>query len=85
MIAQPTPKIERTHRARTPHLRVVGTADMQLHAGDCGCRSCEPDRLTWVEMGKLATLAAAAVTGVMFVIDPAGTAAALLGTIGFVS
>jgi hypothetical protein len=83
MIAQPTPKIERAYRARQPHLRVVGTDAMELHAGDCGCRKCEPDRLTWVDMGKLASAAAAVVTGVMFAIDPTGTAAALRATIGF--
>lgn len=83
MIAQPKPNIERTYRARRPNLRVVGTDAMEWHAGDCGCRRCEPDRLTWVDMGKLATAAAAVVTGVMFAIDPAGTAAALRATIGF--
>jgi hypothetical protein len=82
MIAQPTPKIERTYRARRSHLRVVGTDAMEFHAGDCGCRKCEPDRLTWIDMGKLASAAAAVVTGIMFAIDPAGTAAALLATIG---
>lgn len=81
MIAQPAPKIRSTYRARRPHLRVVGTADMEIHAGDCGCRSCEPDRLTWIDLGKLAIAAAAVVTGIMFAIDPAGTAAALLATI----
>lgn len=82
MIAQSTPKIERTYRARTPRLKVVPSNAMDWHAGDCGCRVCEPDRLTCVDMGKLATAAAAVVTGVMFAIDPAGTAAALLSTIG---
>lgn len=83
MITQPTPKIERAYRTRAPHLRIVGTDAMQIHAGDCGCRACEPDRLTWSDMGKLASAAAAVVTGVMFAIDPAGTAAALLSTVGF--
>lgn len=82
MIAQPKPKIDRAYRACAPHLRVVEVNDMQIHAADCGCRSCEPDRLTAIDMGKLATAAAAVVTGVMFAIDPAGTAAALLGAIG---
>ena len=82
MTAQPKPKIERTYRTRAPHLRVVEVTDMQIHAADCGCSSCEPGRLTWVDMGKLATAAAAVVTCIMFAIDPAGTSAALLATIG---
>lgn len=83
MIAQPTPKIERAYRTRKPHLQVVPSNAMEIHASDCGCRSCEPDRLTWIDMGKLATMAAAVVTGFMFAIDPTGTAAALLVMIGY--
>jgi hypothetical protein len=82
MIVQPTRKVERAYRARTPRLKVVPSNAMDWHAGDCGCPVCEPDRLTCVDMGKLATAAAAVVTGVMFAIDPASTLAALRGAIG---
>lgn len=83
MMSQPMPKIERTYRLREPHIRTV-----EIHEHDCDCAACvpyvlnDPDRLTAVDMGKLATLAAVVGSAVMFAIDPAGAAAALLATIG---
>ncbi|MEG8029157.1 hypothetical protein [Sphingomonas aerolata] len=83
MMSQPMPKIERTYRLREPHIRTV-----EIHEHDCDCAACvpyvpnDPDRLTAVDMGKLATLGAVVGSAVMFAIDPAGAAAALLATIG---
>lgn len=78
-----TPKIARTFTPPQPDMYVV-----QLHEHDCECGACRPhvpsdsDRLTARDMGIIATIAAVLVTGVMGVIDPAGTAAALLATFG---
>ena len=83
MMSQPKPKVERTYRLREPHVRTV-----EIHEHDCDCAACvpyapsDPDRLTAVDMGKLATLGAVVGSAVMFAIDPAGAAAALLATIG---
>lgn len=79
----PQPKIERTFRLREPHVRFV-----EIHNHDCGCAACspyvpsDPDRLTLIDIGKLACLGAVAGSAMMFAIDPAGAAAALLATIG---
>lgn len=76
-------KIERTFRMREPHVRFV-----EIHDLDCDCAACapyapsDPDRLTATDMGKLACLGAAVASAIMFAIDPAGAAAALLATIG---
>lgn len=73
-------------RAFTPPQRDMYV--VQLHEHDCSCGACRPhvpsdsDRLTARDMGMLATIAAASVTGIMFAIDPAGTLAALLATMG---
>lgn len=78
------PKIERSFRMREPHIRIV-----EIHDHDCDCSACEPyvpsdpDRLTATDMGKLACLGAAVGSAIMFAIDPAGAAAALLATIGW--
>ena len=83
MMSQSQPKIERTYRLREPHVRIV-----EIHDIDCDCAACSPyvpshpDRLTAVHMGKLATLGAVVGSAIMFAIDPAGAAAALLATIG---
>jgi len=83
MMSQPMPKIERTYRLREPHVRNV-----EIHEYDCDCAACVPyvprdaDRLTAVDMGKLATLGAVVGSAITFAIDPAGAAAALLATIG---
>jgi len=83
MMSQAQPKIERTYRLREPHVLTV-----EIHEHDCDCAACvpyvpsDPDRLTAVDMGKLATLGAVVGSAVMFAIDPAGAAAALLATIG---
>lgn len=83
MMSQTQPKIERTYRLREPHVRIV-----EIHDIDCDCVAClpyvpsDPDRLTAVDMGKLATLGAVVGSAIMFAIDPAGAAAALLATIG---
>ncbi|MEG3169215.1 hypothetical protein U1737_13560 [Sphingomonas sp. LB3N6] len=80
------PKIERTFRMREPHVRVV-----EIHDHDCDCAACapyvpsDPDRLTATDMGKLAYLGAAVGSAIMFAINPAGAAAALLATISIVS
>ena len=77
------PKIERAYRLREPHLRIV-----EIHDHDCDCASCapyvpsDPDRLTSVDMGKLACLGATVGSAIMFAINPGGAAAALLATIG---
>ncbi len=76
------PKIERTFRMREPHMRIV-----EIHDHDCDCAACapyvpsDPDRLTAVDMGKLACLGVVVGSAIMFAIDPAGAAAALLATI----
>jgi len=86
MISQSRPKIERTYRLREPHVRIV-----EIHDIDCDCAACvpyapsDPDRLTAVDIGKYATLGAVVGSAIMFAIDPAGAAAALLATIGIVS
>jgi len=83
MMSQAQPKIKRTYRLREPHVRTV-----EIHEHDCDCAACapygpsDPDRLTAADMGKLATLGAIVGSAVMFAIDPAGAAAALLATIG---
>jgi len=83
MMSQSQPKIERTYRLREPNIRTV-----EIHDIDCDCAVCspyvpsDPDRLTAVDMGKLATLGAFVGSAIMFAIDPAGAAAALLATIG---
>ena len=83
MMRQTEPKIERTYRFREPHVR-----HFEIHELDCGCDVCtpyvpsDPDRLTAVDMGKLATLGAAVGSAIMFAIDPAGAAAALRSAIG---
>lgn len=82
MISQQKPKIERAFRAHPPHLRVVEVTDLQVHDHDCGCSACEPDRLTARHMGMLAVAGAAVGSAIMFAIDPAGAAAALLSTVG---
>jgi hypothetical protein len=84
MIRQP--KIERRFNLCEPHMRVV-----EIHDHDCDCAACapyvpsDPDRLTAVDMGKLACLGAGVGSAIMFVINPAGALAALLATIGYVS
>jgi hypothetical protein len=84
MMSQTQSKIERTYRLREPNVRIV-----EIHDIDCDCAACspyvpsDPDRLTAVDMGKLATLGAVVGSTIMFAIDPAGAAAALLATIGF--
>lgn len=82
MILEPKPKVERAHRARAPYLRVVEISALQIHDYDCGCSSCEPDRLTARHMGMLAVAGAVVGSAIMFAIDPAGAAAALFSTIG---
>jgi len=83
MMSKPQPKIERTYRLREPHVRTV-----EIHDIDCDCAACvpyvpsDPDRLTAVDMGKLATLGAVVGSAIMFAIDPAGAAAALRSAIG---
>ena len=83
MMSQSQPKIERNYRLREPHVRIV-----EIHDIDCDCAAClpyvpsDPDRLTAVHMGKLATLGAFVGSAIMFAIDPASAAAALLATIG---
>ncbi|QCB42206.1 hypothetical protein E5673_08150 [Sphingomonas sp. PAMC26645] len=76
----PQPKIERTLGMREPQMRLI-----EIHDHDCDCSSCAPDRLTATDMGKLACLGAAVGSAIMFAIDPAGAAAALLATIGVTS
>ncbi len=84
MMRQPQPKIERAFRLREPHVRIV-----EIHEIDCDCAACapyvpsDPDRLTAVDMGKLATLGVVVGSAIMFAIDPAGAAAQLFLTIGF--
>jgi hypothetical protein len=81
MIRQP--KIERAFHLREPHMRIV-----EIHDHDCDCAACapyvpsDPDRLTASDMGKLACLGAFVGSAIMFAINPAGAAAALLATIG---
>ena len=77
------PKIERSYRMREQHLRIV-----EIHDHDCDCAACapyvpsDPDRLTAAHMGKLACLGAVFASAIMFAVNPAGAAAALLATIG---
>ena len=84
MMRQPQPKIERAFRLREPHVRIV-----EIHEINCDCAACapyvpsDPDHLTAVDMGKLATLAAAVGSAIMFAIDPASAAVALRSAIGF--
>jgi hypothetical protein len=54
----------------------------EIHDHDCDGVTCDPDSLTLVVMGKLACAAVVVASGIMFAIDPAGAAAALLATIG---
>ena len=83
MMRQTQPKIERTYRFREPHVR-----HFEIHEFDCKCDACtpyvpsDPDRLTAVDMGKLATLGTVVGSAIMFAIDPAGAAAALRSAIG---
>ena len=83
MMPQPQRKIERAYHLREPRVRIV-----EIHDIDCDCAACvpyapsDPDRLTAVDMGKLATCGAVVGSAIMFAIDPAGAAAALLATIG---
>ncbi len=83
MMRQPQPKIERAFRLRQPHVRIV-----EIHDFDCDCAACapyvlsDPDRLTAVDMGKLATLGAVVGSAIMFAIDPIGAPAALGLAIG---
>ncbi len=80
---QPQPKIERAFRLRGSYVRVV-----EIHDFDCDCAVCapyalsDPDRLTAVDMGKLATLGAAVGSAIMFAIDPVDAPAALRSAIG---
>ena len=84
MIQQP--KIERPFRLREPHVRYA-----EIHEVDCLCPGCtpyvpsDPDRLTASDLGKIAAVAVAVGSAIMFAIDPAGAAAALLATIPFSS
>jgi len=83
MMRQPQPKIERAFRLREPRVRIV-----EIHDLDCDCAACapyvpsDPDRLTAVDMGKLATLGAVVGSAIMFAIDPVGASAALRSAIG---
>ena len=83
MMRQPQPKIERAFRLREPHVRIV-----EIHDFECDCAACapyvpgDPDRLTAVDMGKLATLGAVVGSAIMFAIDPVGAPAALRSAIG---
>ncbi|TCP65888.1 hypothetical protein [Sphingomonas sp. PP-CE-1G-424] len=77
-------KIERAYRLRAPHLRLV-----DIHRYDCDCDVCapyvpsDPDRLTAKHIGMLACAGAFVGSAIMFAINPAAAAAALLATIGF--
>ena len=73
----PQPKIETASQVREQPLTFA-----MIHDHDCDCAACAPDRLTAVHMGKLACLGAVVGSAIMFAIDPAGAAAALLATIG---
>ncbi len=83
MTRQTQPKIERAYRLREPNVRHFG-----IHEFDCACDVCtpyvpsDPDRLTAVDMGKLATLGAVVGSAIMFAIDPAGAAVGLRSAIG---
>ena len=61
---------------------------VEIHDFDCDCAACapyvpsDPDRLTAVDMGKLATLGAVVGSAIMFAIDPVGAPAALRSAIG---
>lgn len=84
MMRQTQPKIERAYRLREPHVRYF-----DIHEFECKCDVCtpyvpgDPDRLTAVDMGKLATLGTVVGSAIMFAINPAGAAAALVSAIGW--
>lgn len=83
MMRQPQPKIERAYSLREPNVR-----HFEIHEFECACDVCtpyvpsDPDRLTAVDMGKLATLGAAVGSAIMFAVDPVGAAVALRSAIG---
>ncbi len=81
IIRRTVPNIVQAYRPPTPIVIHV-----EIHDPDCPCEYCpNGDRLTVVDMGKLACLGAAVASAIMFTYDPAGAAAALLATIGIVS